>query len=50
MVFGLVFVVLRDYLGANVKDSADDALIGKADDYYIQMRRQDNEMAIELYQ
>lgn len=50
VVFVLAFVALRDYLGSNVKDSADDALIGKADDYYIQMRRQDNEMAIELYQ
>ena len=54
MLFAVVIVLILLWLNVDNNnppqpDTAS-ALVKQADDYYLQMRRQDNEMAIELYQ
>lgn len=50
VVFGLLFVTWASLQTNSNSSQPENELISKADDYYLQMRRQDNEMAIALYE
>lgn len=52
MVFGIMVISGGETGGSRNPESGSDAqaLVSQADDYYAKMRRQDNEMAIALYQ
>lgn len=50
VISGLIFVTWASLQTNNKSSTHESDLITKADDYYLQMRRQDNEMAIALYE